>query len=95
LSNQIAYIEASSHKAIVTFNNGVSKTVNNGLKDFEALPCNSGSSFMRIHHSFIINFQYVTLYLTEEVAHSDDEKKNIPIQKKEEFFRRINMTGKI
>jgi two-component system, LytTR family, response regulator len=93
LSSEIAYIEANSNNAIVTFANGRSEAVLKGLKEFEAQLCTHGRGFIRINKSYIINISCVTRYLREDGGYAVLlNKKTIPVSKavKEEFLKLIN-----
>ena len=90
----ITYIEANSNHSIVTLSNDNTVTVTKALKDYEAQLCTKNSTFIRIHNSFIINFNYVTKYLKEDGGYAViKNKKNIPLSKnkKEEFLKLIGV----
>jgi two-component system LytT family response regulator len=94
--SDILFIEAASNHSMVTLVSGEKKLVNQPLKDYESLLCNVWHYFMRIHNSYIINLNGVSRYLKEDrgnvVMH---DKSVIPVSrdKKEEFFKAINLHG--
>lgn len=91
--SDIVYIEANLNNCMVSLINGQTVDVTSNLKEFESQLCTVGNDFMRIHHSFIINLNYVTRYVKEEGGFvSMRGKKSIPVsrQKKEQFLKWID-----
>lgn len=89
----IIYIEARSNNSQVGLTNGQLIEVISNLKDFEYQLCKKESSFMRVHHSYIINVDYVTRYIKDDGGIAVLKgKKSIPIsrQRKEDFLKKIN-----
>lgn len=89
----IIYIEANSNTSFVTLTNEQTIEVTTNLKEFEQQLCTREINFMRVHHSYIINLDYVTRYIKDEGGFAILRgKKTIPIsrQKKEEFLKAIN-----
>ncbi len=93
IPRNIIYIEANSNYSIVSLTNGQNVQVTNALKDFELQLCKKDFNFIRVHHSYIINIDYVTRYIKDDggLAVLKGIKK-IPIsrQKKDEFLTLIN-----
>lgn len=90
----IIYIEAHSNTSRVSLSGEVNFEATKPLKDFESILCKSGSYFMRIHNSFIINLHHVVRYLREDGGYVVMKgKKTIPISKnkKDTFLKAINL----
>ncbi len=91
---KIIYIEAHSSTCKVLLIGESSFEATKPLKDFENTLCKSGSYFMRIHNSFIINLHHVVRYLREDGGYVVmTGKKTIPISKnkKDSFLKAINL----
>lgn len=91
-ASQVMYIEASSNRTNVVLADGCALESAKGLKDYETQLCTEGSSFIRIHNSFIINVNYVNRYLREDGGYAVIDKKSIPVSKarKDDFLKMIN-----
>ncbi|MEO6302262.1 MAG: LytTR family DNA-binding domain-containing protein [Bacteroidia bacterium] len=93
IPSNIIYIEADSNYSIVSLTNGQNVQVTNALKDFELQLCKKEFNFIRVHHSYIINVDYVTRYIKDDGGLAVLKGvKTIPIsrQKKDEFLNLIN-----
>lgn len=85
--NDIVFLESQSNYTKIALKNNREILSSKTLKEFETQLCTE-HSFMRIHHSFIINLKRVSRYLkTEELVVMDDEQK-IPLAKsrKDDFY---------
>lgn len=60
-TEQIQYIKGEGAYSEVFLSNENSQLVSRNLKNFEDILCNDGR-FVRIHKSYIVNFDYVTAY---------------------------------
>jgi len=86
----IIYLEAESNYTVIYSSTEKRITVTKTLKEFEELlPANT---FIRVHHSFIINKDHVSKYLKGEggqVLMDNGKLIDISRRKKEEFMRAI------
>ncbi len=81
-SSDIVYLEAQSNNCLVVLSNGMHYQVLKSLKEYESLLCQPGTSFFRIHNSFIINIDYAGRYLREDGGSIImSNKKEIPVSK--------------
>jgi two-component system LytT family response regulator len=89
--DDIIYIEADSKYARVNLVGDVTVNVTNGLKDYDIQLCKNELNFLRIHHSYIVNLNYVMRYMKDGSSVIVSGKRMIPIsrQKKEELMRII------
>jgi two-component system LytT family response regulator len=88
--NDIIYLEAESNYTIIYIKPSQKITVSKTLKDFEELLPHS--TFIRIHHSWIINKNHVQKYLKGEggqVIMSNGKRLDVARRKKEEFIKAI------
>jgi len=86
----IIYLEAESNYSFIYLQTGTRITVSKTLKDFEELLPNH--TFIRIHHSYIINKNHVRKYLKGEggqVLMSNGKLLDVARRKKEDFMRAI------
>jgi len=93
LPEDIVYIQAESNYTLVSLTNGENMEVTKSLRSFETLLCTTNSSFLRVHHSYIINLDYVTRYIKDNNGFAVLKgKRTIPIsrQKKEQFLKCID-----
>lgn len=91
--SDIVYIEANSNTSLVSLTNDQIIEVTTNLKGFEQQLCSREIGFMRVHHSYIINIDYVTRYIKDDGGFATLRgKKTIPVSrpKKEEFLKAIN-----
>ena len=89
----IIYIEADSNYTKVFLRNGQTIQVNTLLKDFEKQLCKAEFNFIRIHHSYIINVDYVTRYIKDDGGFAVLQgTKTIPVSRprRDEFLKLIN-----
>jgi two-component system LytT family response regulator len=87
-TGHIIYLEANSNYTCFYLTNNTKITVAKTLKDFEELL--PASSFMRIHHSYIINKNLVKKYIKGEggqVVMSNDTVLDVARRKKDEFIK--------
>ena len=86
----IIYLEAESNYSFIYLQNATRITVSKTLKDFEELL--PSHTFIRIHHSYIINKNHVRKYLKGEggqVLMSNGKLLDVARRKKEDFMRAI------
>jgi two-component system, LytTR family, response regulator len=88
--NDIIYLQAESNYTIIWLRSSPKMTASKTLKDFEDLL--SPQVFLRIHHSYIINKNYVQKYIRGEggqVVMSNGTTLDVARRKKEEFLKAI------
>lgn len=61
-TSSIVYLESQSNYTIIRLIDGNEITSSKTLKDFELQLCTEDSAFMRVHHSFIVNLNYIVRY---------------------------------
>jgi len=86
----IIYLEAESNYSFIYLQNATRITVSKTLKDFEELL--PSHTFIRIHHSYIINKNHVRKYLKGEggqVLMSNGKLLDVARRKKEDFMKAI------
>jgi two-component system LytT family response regulator len=86
----IIYLEAESNYTFINLLPSSRITVSKTLKDFEELL--PAHTFIRIHHSFIINKNHIRKYLKGEggqVLMSNGKMLDVARRKKEEFMKAI------
>jgi len=87
---EIIYLEASVNYTLIYLRNNTRLTASRTLKDFEELlPVDT---FIRIHHSFIININCVEKYIRGEggqVILSNNVRLDVAKRKKHEFLKVI------
>lgn len=89
-TTDIIYLEAESNYTFIILQPASRITVSKTLKDFEELL--PAHTFIRIHHSFIINKNHVRKYLKGEggqVLMSNGKMLDVARRKKEEFMKAI------
>lgn len=89
----LVIIEADSNNAQVTTKTGQLIKTSKSLKEIEAQICIPGSKFLRVHHSYIVNIDYINKYLREDGGQLElMTKKTVPISrsKKEELLALLN-----
>ncbi|MEO6406740.1 MAG: LytTR family DNA-binding domain-containing protein [Ferruginibacter sp.] len=88
--NDILYLEAQSNYTTFYLNDSHKLTVSKTLKDFEdLLPL---STFIRIHHSHIINKNHVEKYIRGDGGHvimKNGAALDVARRKKEEFIKAV------
>ncbi len=88
----IIYLEAESNYTFINMQNGTKLTVSKTLKDFEELL--PSQTFIRIHHSYIINKNHIRKYLKGDggqVLMSNEKLLDVARRKKEEFMRAMGL----
>jgi two-component system LytT family response regulator len=86
----IIYLEDESNYSFIYLQNATRITVSKTLKDFEELL--PSHTFVRIHHSYIINKNHVRKYLKGEggqVLMSNGKLLDVARRKKEDFMKAI------
>jgi two-component system LytT family response regulator len=86
----ILYLEASSNYTKFHLENNEMHLVCKSLKEYETILINQ--DFFRIHHSFLINLNYIKKYVRGEggyVIMANDQSLNVSKRKKEYFLRKI------
>jgi two-component system, LytTR family, response regulator len=92
-ADEIMYIEADANSVRIAMQSGEVMSACRSLKQYELLLCHSGSAFMRVHNSFIVNVNHVARYLREDTGYVVVGKKIIPVskQKKAELSQAIKL----
>lgn len=75
--NKIIFIEVRSHKLTVYMNNNKNFIANGNLKDIENEIAEYG--FIRIHQSYLVNFQYINIIKQKEIVLDNGER--LPISR--------------
>ncbi len=86
----IIYLEAESNYTFIHMHPAAKITVSKTLKDFEELL--PAHTFIRIHHSYIINKNFIRKYMKGEggqVLMSNEKILDVARRKKEEFMKAI------
>lgn len=89
---EIIYLEASVNYTILHLHGGARLLASRNLKEYEELL--PAEFFVRIHHSFIINVNYVEKYIRGEggqVVLSNKTTLDVAKRKKQEFLRAIGL----
>lgn len=89
---EIIYLEASVNYTILHLNGGGKIIASRNLKEYEELL--PTEFFVRIHHSFIINVNYIEKYIRGEggqVVLSNKTTLDVAKRKKQEFLRAIGL----
>lgn len=88
-SENILRLEAESNYTQIRLADKRSFLVSKTLKHFETLLCVRGFSFMRVHHSFIINLHHVSRFVKEEqgiIIMKDDAAVPLSKTKRNDFM---------
>jgi len=88
--NTIVHIEAQSNYSTIYFSNNQKITASKTLKDFEDLL--PDDLFFRVHHSHLINLQYIKRYIKGDGGQVELENGkfvDISRRKKDEFLKAI------
>jgi two-component system, LytTR family, response regulator len=85
----IISLESKSNYTQLYLENEQSVLSSKTLKDYEQILCGERTSFMRVHHSFIINLNKVIRYIKSSETAVMQNEQEIPISKsrKEEFLK--------
>uniref|UniRef100_UPI00404B860D LytR/AlgR family response regulator transcription factor n=1 Tax=Flavobacterium sp. TaxID=239 RepID=UPI00404B860D len=77
--SKILYIKGEGAYSEVFCINGMKNLVTRNLKNFENILC-TNPSFLRVHKSYIVNFEYVVAYSKSDGGYIElENKKQIPI----------------
>lgn len=87
-TNELVYMESHSNYTKLFLKDSREILTSKTLKEFENLLCAEESKFMRVHHSFIVNLNFVTRYIktSEELVMSNEQKVPLAKSKKDVFF---------
>jgi two-component system LytT family response regulator len=91
--HEIISLESQSNYTQIYLENSRIILTSKSLKEFDNELCRSNVSFMRIHHSYIINLQKVSRYLKVQDNIVMNNSQKIPVSKsrKESFFNWLNI----
>lgn len=78
----IIYLESKSNYTLVYLSSNREILSPKTLKEFELQLCISSSSFMRVHHSFVVNLHKVSRYMKDEENIIMNSNHKIPVSKK-------------
>lgn len=86
--SDIVYLESQSNYTKIYLTDSRELLTAKGLKEFEAQLCNPELPFMRVHHSFMVNLQHVSKYITanESIVMKDDCEVPLAKSKKDLFL---------
>jgi two-component system LytT family response regulator len=92
-TDDISFFESRSNYTSIHLTNSRSILTSKTLKDFELQLCNGTAGFMRVHHSFIINFQKVLRFVKVSEAIVMADGCVIPLSKsrKPAFFKLLDI----
>jgi two-component system LytT family response regulator len=85
----IISLESKSNYTQLYLENEQSVLSSKTLKDYEQLLCGERTSFMRVHHSFIINLNKVVRYIksSEQVVMQNEQEIPLAKSRKDEFLK--------
>ena len=89
-TSNILRLEADSNYTQIMLEDKRKFLVSKTLKHYEMLLCTNGFSFMRVHHSYIINLNYVVRFLKEEqgvIVMKDNFMVPLSKAKRNDFMR--------
>lgn len=91
--DEIICMESESNYTTVFLHEGKKITTAKTLKEFEGQLCSEGSSFMRVHQSYIINLKKVLRFVktNDLIILSDDLQAPLSKSKRESFFKWMNV----
>ncbi len=86
--SDVVCLESKSNYTQIYLSGSKLTLVSKTLKEFETHLCTANLSFMRVHHSFIINLNKVARYikLTDTIIMVDDQKIPLSKSRKGTFF---------
>lgn len=93
-ANELMYLEAQSNNCRVKLLNNSHITTNLTLKQYESKLCSEGTSFIRIHHSYIVNIEFAIRFNRDQggvLIMSDGKSIPVSKQKKEQLFEMLNI----
>jgi len=91
--NEIVCLESQSNYTKIYLIDSRTLLTSKTLKEFEIQLCTPESSFMRVHHSFIVNLKKVSKYLknSERIVINDDLQIPVAKSRKDVFFKWLNI----
>lgn len=91
--DEIICMESESNYTTVFLHEGKKITTAKTLKEFEGQLCGEGSSFMRVHQSYIINLKKVLRFVktNDLIVLTDDLQAPLSKSKREAFFKWMNI----
>jgi two-component system LytT family response regulator len=87
-TNDIICLESMSNYTRIYLPDAREILTSKTLKEFEAVLCVKGLSFMRVHNSYIVNLQKVSRYIktSDSIVMNNDHKIPLAKSKREAFF---------
>lgn len=91
--NDIVCLESQSNYTKIYLADSRTLLTSKTLKEFENQLCLPELSFMRVHHSFIVNLNRVSKYLktTDNIVLNDDLQVPVAKSRKDVFFKWLNI----
>jgi len=92
-SNEILFLESQSNYTKLFLKNSREVLTSKTLKDFESQLCEGDYKFMRVHHSYIVNLNFVARYIktSEIIVLSNEQKIPLAKSKRDSFFEWMNV----
>jgi two-component system, LytTR family, response regulator len=92
-TNDIVCLESMSNYTRIYLPDSREILTSKTMKEFESILCTNGQSFMRIHHSYIINLHKVARYIksTDSIVMNNDQKIPLAKSKREAFFNWLDI----
>jgi two-component system, LytTR family, response regulator len=91
--NDIIFFESRSNYTCIYLTHSKSILTSKTLKEFEIQLCVDDKSFVRVHHSYIINLNKVQRFIKNEelIVMQDNQKVPLAKSRKQEFFKWLNV----
>jgi two-component system LytT family response regulator len=92
-TSEIVHLESKSNYTWINLTDSRTIITSKTLKEFDQYLCMPGLSFMRVHHSYIINLNQVSRYLkqTENIVMTNAHEIPLAKSKKGMFFRWLSI----
>lgn len=91
--DNIIYLQAESNYTYIFIDDGKKIITTKTLKEFENQLCESGSKFMRVHNSYIVNLHKVVRLIkaSDTIVLKEDFKVPISKSKRDDFYKWLNL----
>jgi two-component system LytT family response regulator len=95
-AKNIVYLEASAGYTLLVMNTGNQILVSKGLKEFEEMLADN--IFVRVHHSYIVNIQYVKEFVKGRggtICMKNGDKIEVAVRKKQDFLDKLGLLNSL
>lgn len=91
--NDIVCLESQSNYTKIYLSDSRHLVTTKTLKEFEVHLCKPDSSFMRVHHSFIVNLNKISKFMknSDDIVMLDEHRVPLAKSRKDSFFRWLNL----